>query len=154
MGNEAICVLKTGGKKVKGKALLETSELGRGGCSFRDWVVCREVGAKDSESQIANGEAWRQSWCKSHGYRQNGTGVRSGVRGSFPGFRTRSNCARYRVDIFSDRYAKGLGASDEHRKGDEGFDGALDRLSERAQRTDRKRCAGHRSKSGIKRCKS
>ena len=27
MGNEASCVLKTGGKKVKGKALLETSEI-------------------------------------------------------------------------------------------------------------------------------
>src|SRR5215470_2550676 len=27
MGNEAICVLKTGGKKVKGKVLLETSEI-------------------------------------------------------------------------------------------------------------------------------
>lgn len=27
MGNEADCVLKTGGKKVKGKALLETNEI-------------------------------------------------------------------------------------------------------------------------------
>jgi len=59
MGNEAICVLKTGGKKVKGKALLETSEL-----IFRSEALrlkipfpeMKSVKAVDGELRVQSGD--------------------------------------------------------------------------------------------------